>query len=310
MAPVTKRVPKPIERPPHNDGVPLPHNWGALQGGIPYRPRDRIGGQPFQEDWQSVARKFDVGVKQLIYFNFMTDEPDIVNWYLHYYVGCVKVSPSGNNWMFSNEANPGIIYIPPPDDESIDFDPDEICVWMPDNAKKFLMRLAAVAQGMSGYKGQRIKRLVQVILNAGYPGCKDLWYYNDMAIAECVDLNTGNAERREMTKATSGAFAFDGDSGVYGQFGSEERHRGKWRIHPANHLFDEFGCGDWDAAAMKARLEAIDDEMYKGWHELDMVSAKTSQGGGTAFGEMVWDFINHVRLLTQDETHLYSAFAP
>ena len=61
---------------------------------------------------------------------------------------------------------------------------------------------------------------------------------------------------------------------------------------------------------MKARLEAIDEEMYKGWHELDMVSAKTSQGGGTAFGEMVWDFINHVRLLSEDDTHLYSAFAP
>ena len=151
---------------------------------------------------------------------------------------------------------------------------------------------------------------VQVMLNAGYPGCKELWYYNDMAIAEYVDLNTGNAERRKMTNATSGAFPFDGDSGVYGQFGSEERSRGKWRIHPAAHLFDEFGCGDWDAAAMKARLEAIDEEMYKGWHELDMVSAKTSQGGGTAFGEMVWDFINHVRLLSEDDTHLYSAFAP
>src|SRR5438552_14518813 len=103
MAP-TKPAGKPIERPPHNDGVALPHNWGALQGGIPYRPKDRINGQPFQEDWGTVARKFDVGVKQLIYFNFMTHEPDVVNWYLHHYVGCVKVSPSGNNWMFSNEA--------------------------------------------------------------------------------------------------------------------------------------------------------------------------------------------------------------
>jgi hypothetical protein len=29
--------------------------------------------------------------------------------------------------MFSNKARPGIIYIPPPDDETIDFHPEEVC---------------------------------------------------------------------------------------------------------------------------------------------------------------------------------------
>jgi hypothetical protein len=303
MAPVTKRAPKPIERPPHFDGVPLPRNWGAMQGGGPYRPGDH----PVQEDWESVARKFGVGVKELIYFNFMTDDPDVVNWYLHHYVGCKKVSPSGNNWMFSNSANPGIIYIPPSD---IDFDPEEICAWAPSNAKTFMMRLSAIAQGMSGYKGERVKTLVQVMLKAGYPGCMDLWYYNDMAISVYVDWKTDPSKRREMTRATSQAFPFDGDSGVYGQFGSEERQRGKWRIHAMKNLFDEFACGDWDAAAMKDRLESIDEEMYKGWHEMDMVSAKSSQGGGSAFPQEVWDFIHHVSLLSKDDTHLYSAFAP
>lgn len=300
MAP--KRDPKPVERPPHFDGVPLPRNWGAMQGGGPYRPGDH----PVQEDWGSVAQKFGVGVKELIYFNFMTDDPDVVNWYLHHYVGCKKVSPSGNNWMFSNGASPGIIYIPPTE---LDFDPVDVCVWVPDDAKTFMRRLITVAQGISGYKGDRIKALVQVILKAGYPGCLDLWYYNDMVINVYVDWKTDPSKRRDMTKATNLAFPFDGDSGVYGQAGSQERNRGKWRIHPVKALFDEF-CGSWDAATAQDRLEEIDEEMYKGWHEMDMVTARSSQGGGTAYAVEVWDFINHVRLLSKDETHLYSAFAP
>jgi hypothetical protein len=100
-----------------------------------------------------------------------------------------------------------------------------------------------------------------------------------------------------MTKATNGAYPFNGDAG-----GS-----GDWQMHPAADLFDEFSCR-FDAAAVKARLEWIDEEMYKGWHDLELVSAQSSQGGGTGFGDMVGDFINHVRLLSEDDTHLYSAF--
>jgi hypothetical protein len=306
MAPATKRDPKPVERPPHTDGVPLPRNWGLMRGGIPYRPRDH----PVQEDWGSVARKFDVGVSELIYFNFMTNESSVVNWYLRNYVGCVKVSPSGNNWMFSNKASPGVIYIPPVDHDPVDFEPEAVCVWMPNDAKTFMMRLFAISQGISGVKGKRIKALVQVILKAGYPACKDLWYYNDMAIDVYVDWNTVAAKHREMTKATGEAFPFDGDSGVRGQVGSEERHRGKWRIHPVNNLFDEFACGSWDAAAMRDRLESIDDEMYKGWHELETLAARSAGGGGSTYGPQVWEFINHVRLLIKDDSHLYSSFAP
>src|SRR5215467_14072099 len=99
---------KPIEKEP--TGLRLPPFWHARNNyGIPYRPKDK----PVQEDWYSVARKFGVDVQELIFFNFMTHKPDEVNWYLHHYVGCDKVSPSGNNWMFSNSARPGIIYIPP-----------------------------------------------------------------------------------------------------------------------------------------------------------------------------------------------------
>lgn len=294
---------KPIERYPH-DAV-LPRGWHAMHNyGIPYRPRDK----PVQEDWGSVARKFGVGVKELIYFNFLTDDPDEVNWYLRHHTGCKKVSPSGNNWMFSNNANPGIIYIPPAEDTSMVFKPEEYCAWMPDNVKKFMLRLVAISQTMSGNKGQRIKKLVQVILQAGYPGCKDLWYYNDMNITTYVDIKTGGMKLREMTKATMGAFPFDGESGLYSQQGSLERHRGKWRIHAVNDLFDDFACGNWDVAALKSSLEDIDDLMYKGWYEITLVEAKSGMGGGSAFDPLVYEFINHVRFLTKDNTHLYSAF--
>jgi hypothetical protein len=308
MAPRTKRDPKPIERRPH--GMPIPYNWGAKRGGIPYRPRDRKDGKPAQEDWGTVAKKFGVGVKELIYFNFMTDNPDEVNWYLHHYVGCKKVSPSGNNWMFSNDANPGVIYIPPADDEDIDFAPEDICVFMPGEAKKFMNRLFAISQGMSGNKGSRIKRLVQVILKAGYPGCRDLWYYNSMSISVYVDVRTDNAKRREMTKATGRAFPFDGDSGVYAQSGTFEQHRGKWRIHAVNDLFDTFTCdADWDANKMEDLLERIDEDMYNGWHALDMVDGIASTSGD-AWGAEVEEFINHVKFLMKDDTNLYWALAP
>ena len=294
---------KPVERRPR--GPILPRGWHAMHSfGIPYRPRDT----PDQEDWGSVARKFGVGVKELIYFNFLTNDPDEVNWYLNHHTGCVKVSPSGNNWMFSNRANPGIIFIPPAEDEDIDFKPEEVCVWMPDDVKEFMHRLFAISQGMSGNKGQRIKKLVQVILTAGESARDNLWYYNDMAVIEYVDLKTSSARRREMTKATSGAFPFDGNSGSYGQLGSEERSRGMWRIHPVNDLMNDFACGHWDAAEMKDRLEEIDDEMYKGWHEMELAIARTGMGGGDAVDHLVKEFLDHVDALSHDDTNLYSSF--
>jgi hypothetical protein len=294
---------KPIERYPH-DAV-LPFGWHAVNNyGLRYKVRDT----PVHDTWESVAEMFMVDVKQLIFFNFLTTEPDEVNWYLHHHTGCNKVSPSGNNWMFSNSANPGFIFIPPADHDPIDADPDQICAWTPNSAQKFLQRLDAVSSGMSGNKGERIKKLVRVIVRTGYPNARNLWYYNPGSVHEYVASNvsaqpstfsTDNARRREMTRATKGAYPFNGDAG-----GS-----GEWQLHPAADLLDDFAC-QFDAVAVKQRLEWIDEEMHKGWHDLELVSGQSSQGGGTGYGEMVWDFVNHVNLLSQDDTHLYSAFRP
>jgi len=65
------------------------------------------------DDWDSVARNNGIAVRDLIYFNFHTNNPDEVNWYLRRNIGCNKATRDGKNWMFSRSANPGIIYIPP-----------------------------------------------------------------------------------------------------------------------------------------------------------------------------------------------------
>jgi hypothetical protein len=65
------------------------------------------------EDWASVAAQYNVDVKDLIYFNFHTNVPEEVNWYLRRNVGCNVSNDDGINWAFSSSADPGIIYIPP-----------------------------------------------------------------------------------------------------------------------------------------------------------------------------------------------------
>ena len=290
---------KPIEKPP--TGLRVPAFWYAQLHGIPYRPTD----EPFQEDWESVARKFDVGVKELIIFNFGTLDPEEVNWYLSHNVGCNKPSPSGNNWMFSNSANPGNIYIPPAEDITRNFVPEELCLWTQDQIKVFMQRLRVISQTMPGQNGERIKKLVQVILRVGYPRCLDLWYYNDMNITDYVNWQTTGAALRNMTKATQGAFPFDGESGLYGQSGGE-RGRGMWRIHAVKDLFDQFACGTWDDASLKWSLEGIEELMYIGWRDMKSVEARVA--GGNAYNPVVFQFLHHVNLLREDDNHLYAAF--
>jgi hypothetical protein len=53
-----------------------------------------------------------MNVDDLIRFNFKTNNPDEVNWYLRRNVGCNVPTPDGFNWTFSSSASPGIIYLP------------------------------------------------------------------------------------------------------------------------------------------------------------------------------------------------------
>jgi hypothetical protein len=281
---------KPIEKYP--DNLALQAVWVPFhKDGSTYRVKDG-------DSWESVAARFFLDTKDLIRYNFMTDNPDEVNWWLRNYVGCKDVSDSGNNYMFSRCANPGIIFIPPPDHDPIDVDETEICAWGPQTAQLFLMRLIIVAATIGGNSGARIKRLVVVIYDTGYPACKNLWYYNPLSIREYVMLNTGEARRREMTRGTNGLLPFDGNGGL-------DR---EWRIYPVSDLMDDFAC-KFDPVEVKNRLIFTDDQMYQGWQSCVEVLANSSQGGGTAYGPSVSEFIGHVNSLSKDKTSLYWAFS-
>lgn len=81
-----------------------PEDWQPNHS-VEYRVKDL-------DTWESVAQRFNVDVDNLVRFNFVTNDPDEVNWYLKRYVGRVSPSPSGLNWAFNRKAKPGKIYIP------------------------------------------------------------------------------------------------------------------------------------------------------------------------------------------------------
>jgi len=63
------------------------------------------------ENWWSLARAHQVRPWEIIRFNFDTDVPEEVNWYLHEYVGCHQLGPRGRNYRFE-DARPGLILMP------------------------------------------------------------------------------------------------------------------------------------------------------------------------------------------------------
>ena len=94
--------------------MPIERHPKKLAPRIPPQPNEsyRPGTNPNRlEDWKTVAADFNVNVEYLLYYNFQTNDPDVVNWYLRNYVGCKK-SRDGLNWAFSADMNPGLIYIP------------------------------------------------------------------------------------------------------------------------------------------------------------------------------------------------------
>ena len=91
----------PIEKAPKN---PLPQAY-VPPASIRYKVTDG-------DSWLSVAAKFKMTPAALIEFNFKTQDPAEINWYLRRNVGCRKQTADGKNWMFSSNAGPGVIYRP------------------------------------------------------------------------------------------------------------------------------------------------------------------------------------------------------
>jgi hypothetical protein len=87
------------------------------------RPVGGASGPPGAPDdtWETVAQQYSMDVRRLIYFNFKTNNPQQVNFYLRTYVGCNTPSPTRWNWTFRG-AKPGVIYLPV---MTLDFSPDD-----------------------------------------------------------------------------------------------------------------------------------------------------------------------------------------
>lgn len=60
----------------------------------------------------SIAKAHGTTWQQLGKFNWGTDVPDEINKYLRARVGCTKKTKDGNNYIFTSNDDPGIIYIP------------------------------------------------------------------------------------------------------------------------------------------------------------------------------------------------------
>ena len=99
----TEKEEKMAEKPLRTEKPPAKEAPFPPAGGIGYKVKDG-------ETWGSVANMFGLDVKKLIRFNFQTDDPGEVNWYLRVKVGCHL--HDAINWKFSDDATPGYIYHP------------------------------------------------------------------------------------------------------------------------------------------------------------------------------------------------------
>ena len=254
------------------------------------------------EDWASVAAQYNVNVKDLIYFNFHTNVPEEVNWYLRRNVGC-NVSNDGDlNWAFSSSADPGLIYIPP--SEVIDMEPEEVTA-----EKPVMQRIQEIADAMPGNPGKRIRRILAIESLAdpyqktpAPPGLqKDrLWYYNTGAVSYYIQLNTSDTDRREMTKDTNGQLPFDGDMGR-----GFEQVRHDWRIYPFGEIVVLDATNHQSDSQLKIFLEGMEAEVHNSLLEIVNLQHRTEEFGGGAWGPLVKAFLEHMHDLAETPNHLY-----
>lgn len=87
----------------------------SLPGHPPdYQPANSYKSARFtdDDDWYTMARKYNVDVAYLINFNFNTNKAQEVNYWLHMLIGCDYATADLTNWKFSGTAKRPWIYIP------------------------------------------------------------------------------------------------------------------------------------------------------------------------------------------------------
>ncbi len=85
---------------------PKPENDPKRRTWIEYPVGKRQG-----ESFYTIANANGLDPKELVYYNFLTRDPQVINYYLREYVGCVNADGSGYNYVFAGARN-GKIYIP------------------------------------------------------------------------------------------------------------------------------------------------------------------------------------------------------
>lgn len=283
------------EREPDN---PLPVDFVPEGAVATHRVRDG-------EDWASVAAQYNVGVAELVYFNFHTNAPEEVNWYLRSNTGCNVSNDGGLNWAFSDSADPGLIYIPP--SQVIDMEPEVITA-----EKPVMQRVQEIADNLPGNAGNRIRRMLAIESLAdpyqatqAPPGLqKDrLWYYTPGAVSYYIALNTTEDVRRGMTRDTNGQFPFDGDIGP----GFEQSYH-EWRVYPFADIVVRDATSPQSDSSLQIYLEGTENSIYTSWQEMANVESHFSLGGGSALGPSVEAFLMHVHHLAETPTHLYYVY--
>jgi len=78
--------------------------WMGPRGGY----RFNVGYSPTW-NWKSIAEMDGCTASELIWFNFRTDVPKEINWYLFHFVGC-RYSRDGRVNLCFDGARPGVIY--------------------------------------------------------------------------------------------------------------------------------------------------------------------------------------------------------
>jgi len=92
--------------------MPIEHRPASLpwpfppKNGIPYRVHSG-------ETWGTIAAANGISALDFIKFNFGALTSAEVNWCLRNLVGCKRTTFNGKNWIFSDNADPGLVYLPP-----------------------------------------------------------------------------------------------------------------------------------------------------------------------------------------------------
>ena len=186
----------------------------------------------------------------------------------------------------------------------VDFDPDSPLVIDPTETQRKAMAMALLhgspaCQDVPGFAGKRICEMVNIAERVKYPDNWNLWYYERSVVDDYVNWRTGNARRREMTRATGGKVPFDGEAGY---------PHGNWRIYPFREAAtNAFQQKDFDSrkAAVLQTLGRAEDEMRRTFVDiLKMFSIDAA----SLFGPLVEEFRKHLINLQDTANSLYSVF--